>query len=60
MLSEKSVAGPKYKDPMLKVKILVPIRVAGRECAVGEIVSMLTSDASFETKCCIPPRVEIL
>jgi hypothetical protein len=60
MLGEKSIPGPKYKDPMVQVRVLVALRAGGKEYAVGDTLSMLTSDAQYASKSITPPRVEIL
>jgi hypothetical protein len=54
------VPGPKYNDPMVRVKVLTPFYVAGRLCEPGITMSMLTSDAQAAAKIMIPPQVEIL
>jgi len=60
MLNEKSVPGPKFKDPLVQVRVLSPMRSGGKEYAVGETLAMLTSDAQYASKSITPPRVEIL
>jgi len=59
MLSQKSIPGPTYRDPMVQVEILAAIRVAGRECAVGDTVTMLSSDAQA-LSASTPPSVAFL
>jgi hypothetical protein len=60
MLSEKSVPGPKYKDPMIQVRVLAPMRSGGKEYAVGDTLGMLTSEAQYASKSITPPRVEVI
>jgi hypothetical protein len=57
MLSQTSIPGPKFSDPLIKVKILKAIYVAGKECAVGSTAEMRKSEATFliTTR---PPTVE--
>jgi hypothetical protein len=60
MLSHTSIPGPTFKDPMVRVKVLVPFFMAGKQCDVGDTLKMLTSDAQAAAKGCVPPRVEII
>ena len=59
MLSEKSVPGPKFKDPMTKVRVVAPIRFYGNEYKDGDIVSIPLSDAQA-LRNSIPSPIEIL
>jgi hypothetical protein len=62
MLTQKSIVpGPGMaRDPMVKVRVLSPMRSGGKEYAVGETLSMLLSDAQYAAKSITPPQVEIL
>jgi hypothetical protein len=60
MILSEIAPRPIYKDPLVRVRALVPIFVGGKEYAVGDMVSMPTSDMLFSKNMCIPPRVEIL
>ena len=60
MLSEKSIPGPKYSDPMIRVKVLVPFFMLGKVCEIGSVVTMLSSEARAAAETIIPPRVEII
>jgi hypothetical protein len=60
MLSQKSIPGPQYKDPLVKVKVLVPFYMAGRLYEPGVVVSMPHTDAVLAATNLNPPQVEIL
>lgn len=57
MLNQNSITGPKFTDPVVKVKILKSVYVAGKECAIGSFAEMRKSDAIF-LRNCRPPTVE--
>jgi hypothetical protein len=60
MLGETSVPGPKFKDPSIRVRVLVPFFMGGEEQLVGSVTTMLTSEANYASRSIVPPRVEIL
>jgi hypothetical protein len=60
MLGETSVPGPKYQDPAIRVKVLVPFFMGGVEQEAGSTISMLRSEANYAAKSIIPPRVQLL
>jgi hypothetical protein len=62
MLNHNSIVpGPGVaRDPMIRVKVLVPFFMAGKLCDVGDTVSMPTTEARYAAGSIIPPRIEIL
>jgi hypothetical protein len=60
MLSQKSIPGPQYKDPLVKVNVLVPFYMGGVLREVGTTISMLSTDARMAATNANPPQVEIL
>jgi hypothetical protein len=60
MLSERSIPGPKFNDPLVECRVLVEMFIAGKLYNVGDRVRIPTSDMQFAKNCCVPPRVELL
>jgi len=59
MLGRQSIAGPSFKDPNTRVKILKAIYVRGELAAIGTEWSIPTSEA-HGLRSHKPPTVEIL
>ncbi len=60
MLSTRSFVNPPLPiEKTVSVKILRPIRVAGKVCEVGATATMSLSDAQALVRS-VPPKIEIL